>query len=133
MTDLNDSFTAAIQSFADKELHPELRMALLALAPAIATHVIAELDLDQEWAVGTFVKRDGDRWLLDDILADTNTRDRAVKSLQSYRQLDRERSIDDIENADFRRAIVTRWYREWQEDVQPVLDDRLVELVQNDV
>jgi len=135
MTELQDAVTQAIQSYADDGMKSELRLAILALAPSIAAHVVSELNLGQVWGVGVFVRDGGDRWALDEIFFDDPDRSVAEQALSREQgvmgALSRVNGVPDGETV-MRAALISRIEGEWVEESRPELDSRLVELASND-
>lgn len=130
MPDLQDMFIQSIQNYARStaSINLETQIALLALAEELGSFMAADLDFVQEWAVGTYVPRNGQE-LLDDIVDEDFVRERAQRHVKQQQAIDDRQGPEDIW---VRRALVTRAYMEWIEDIEPILDAKLVELVEND-
>jgi hypothetical protein len=123
MPDIQDMLIQSIQNYARSagSINMETQIALLALAEELGTFMAADLDMVQEWAVGIYVPRHGVE-LLDDLDGEDFDRERALRHLNQL----------PLTNGYERRALVTRAYMEWIEDVEPALDAELVELVEKD-
>jgi len=133
MPDLQDMVTSAIQSYTQKFNSPNDpgALVLMAVADDLATHLIDDLRLRQEWGVGTFQKR-GSKELLDDIICEDTQRDRALRNVRRMQQTDKAQIGE--QDVDFRRALVTYIFRDWEEEATDAeLDPALVELVENDL
>lgn len=130
MTELQDAVTQAVQSYADDGMKTELRLAILALAPSIATHIVSELNLEQVWGMGTFVRRDGGSWRLDDITHEDEDRSFVEGIVSRFRFVD---SQGEATASESRRAVISRLRSEWVEETRVQLDSRLVELAESDI
>lgn len=134
MSDMHDMFTEVIQSYAGKFSNPTDPGALvvMAIAEDLAAYQIEQLNLVQEYAVGTLVKRTANTSeYLDDVMYEDHDRNRALKNLGIAQHQD-EHILGDSASG-FRRALITHIYREWEEEVEPELDAALVALVESDV
>lgn len=132
MPDVHDMVIRSIQNYAQSlDAYPETQIALLALAEEMGTFITDDLKLTQEWAVAAFVTR-GDKEFLDDVDDEDFDRDRTLRSLRQKIELDRKEVAKEFWDIGGRRGLVTRAYMEWVEDTEPVLDQDLVDLVQNE-
>jgi hypothetical protein len=129
MPDIQDLMVKAIQSYANTiDFSEDSRLCILALAESMSPHIINELGLKQEWAVGTFF-----RGKLDDIDDEDTDPQVVMDSLEIQERADKvwlsaETPEDDIP----RRALMTRITTGWAEEVDPEVDEHLLELVANE-
>jgi hypothetical protein len=125
MPDMTDMVTAGIQDYVSKMTGP-LNVGLMALAPAMAEHLITYLDLQQLWAVGTEFKGK-----LDDIDDETENREEALKFLASAKEHDRLNEVNHGKTEAVRR-LYTTISTDWVPDDELDIEEDLVVLVAQD-
>jgi hypothetical protein len=136
MPDMRDVITKSLQSWCDKAFPAELGTQycdpIKALAPAMADHLVENLPLVQQWAVG--VEIDGK---LDEVDLDTETevRDDAMRELAGMQEELKgwkAREVQTPEEEKMSYALYTTFGIDWIADPEPDIEEDLARLVLND-
>jgi len=126
MPDMRDVITKAIQSFSAGDVET-VNLLFKAMAPQLAEHLVENLPLIQEWAVGATVNGK-----LDDIDDETWEREEALRSLASAQESDRQWATKHNIPPGEQRQLYTRFSIGWIPEEEPDIEEDLARLVLND-
>lgn len=127
MPDMRDVITKGIQSYADSiDPFPESQLAIRALAPALADHLVDALPLIQQWAVGTEINGK-----LDDLDDEDEDREAVIRHLAEAREFDRQTEAS-YGKQNVARNLYTSFGIDWIPDPEPDIEEDLLRLVEQD-